>query len=120
MTATSPDLSSDTRTLGQVLHDARRKHNPKTERPRNVAPWDERAPWQQELDEEMAADLEAEVRARVAADFQRLAGDLQRFPEFPPGGPGIEREAKLEAWLAAVQVALHGLAERSDGEEPQP
>ena len=88
MTATSPGLSSDTRTLGQVLHDARRKHNPKTERPRNVAPWDERAPWQQELDEEMAADLEAEVRARVAADFQRLAGDLQRFPEFPPGGAG--------------------------------
>ena len=111
---------ADDRTLGQVLHEARIEHNPPKERPANVPPWDQRAPWQQQLDEEMAADLEAEVRARVAADFQHLAGDLQRFPEFPPGGPGIEREAKLEAWLAAVQVSLHGLAERSDGEEPQP
>lgn len=105
---------ADDRTLGQILHAARIKHNPPKERPANVPPWDERAPWQQDLDEEMAADLEAEVRARVAADFQRLADDLERFPEIPPGVPGIEREAKLEAWRSAVQVALHGLA----GEEP--
>jgi len=65
----------------------------------------------------MAADLEAEVRARVAADFKRLAADLERFPGFPPGVPRIERQAKLEAWLAAVQVALHGLSPQHDGKE---
>ena len=111
---------SDDRTLGQVLHAARIEHNPKTERPRNVDPWDKRARWQQDLDEQMAADVEAVVRGRVAADFARLADDLDRFPEIPPGAPGIERKAKLEAWRGAVQVALHGLApqERDDEKEP--
>ncbi len=112
---------ADTRTLGRVLHEARIEHNPKTERPRGVPPWDERAPWQQQLDEEMAADFEAFVRQRVAADFKRLADDLERFPGIPPGVPGIERAAKLEAWRGAVHVALFGLSqERGDGEEPGP
>ena len=67
----------------------------------------------------MAADLEAVVRGRVAADFRRLADDLERFAEIPPGVPGIERVAKLEAWRGAVQVALHGLTPegRSDGKD---
>jgi len=108
---------ADDRTLGQVLHAARIEHNPKTERPRGVPPWGEQAPCQRDLDEQMAAGLEAVVRGRVAADFQRLADDLERFPEIPAGVPGIEREAKLEAWRGAVHVALHGLSPERGGKE---
>ena len=75
---------TDDRTLGQVLHDARIKHNPPAERPRNVAPWDERAPWQQQLDEAMAADLEAVVRARIAVELRRLADDAAAQPVTVP------------------------------------
>ena len=111
MTGTSPGLSSDTRTLGQVLHASRIRHNPPTERPRNVAPWEDRAPWQQQLDEEMAADLEAEVRRRVAAELRDRARKL--WP------PGMYRD-QLD--LAAAQVVLHGGQgqERSDEKEPEP
>ena len=78
----------DDRTLGQVLHAARIKHNPPKERPANVPPWDERAPWQRALDEAMAADLEAVVRQPVDADFRRLADDLERFAWISLWGAG--------------------------------
>ena len=108
---------TDDRTLGRVLHDARIKHNPPAERPRTVAPWDERAPWQQQLDEAMAADLEAVVRARIAVELRRLADDAAALPVTVPG---IERRTRRDTYLAAVQVVLHGLSERSDEEEPHP
>ncbi len=113
---------ADDHTLGRVLHEARIKHNPPLERPRGVPPWEERAGWQRDLDELMAAEVETVVRARIAADFRRLAADRERFADLPPGVPRVEREAKLEAWLAAVQVALHGLTpERGDEKEgPKP
>ena len=111
MTGLSTALRSDDLTPGQILHEARIRHNPPAERPRGVPPWGERAPWQQDLDEEMAADLaavvEAQVRGRIAADLMRLAMGA---------APMIERDV----WLAARQAALHGLAKRSDEKEPQP
>ena len=97
----------DDRTLGRVLHDSRIAHNPKTERPRGVAPWPERAPWQQELDELMAADLEAVVRTRVAGEIRDRARRL--WP------PGMHRE---ELDMAAAAVAKG--QERSDEQEPCP
>ena len=79
----------DTRTLGQVLHEARIEYNPKTERPRGVAPWEERAPWQRDLDEQMAAEVEVEVRRRVIAEFRDYAE--QKVPG------GVARTACYEA-----------------------
>jgi len=121
---TGPSLTprSEPPTLGQVLHAARVEHNPPSERPRGVPPWEERAQWQRDLDEKMAAAVEAEVRRRVAADFRRLAGDLTRHPLVSPGVPGIEREARRDTWLAAAVVAVHGLApkERDDEKEASP
>jgi hypothetical protein len=83
----------DDRTLGQVLHEARIEYNPKTERPRGVPPWPERAPWQQQLDEEMAAGLAAVVTDRIAAMLDRLA--LLQVP-------GLARDSYREA-AAAVR-----------------
>ena len=95
---------ADDRTLGQVLHEARREHNPPLERPWNVDPWEERADWQKKLDEEMAAELEAEVRRRVAVEIKDRARKL--WP------PGFQRE-ELDA--AAVAVVRGGqVQERSD------
>jgi len=77
-------------------------------------------PWTCPSSEDVAAVLAAVLpleRERIAEDFGRLADDLERFPEVPPGVPGIEREAKLEAWLAAVQVALHGLSPQEHSDE---
>ena len=110
MTATSPGLSSDTRTLGQVLHASRIRHNPPTERPRNVAPWDERAPWQQELDEKMASDLEAEVRRRIACELKQW----RRLKV-----PGV---AARDTADEAIAIVLRGgqVQERSDEKEPRP
>ena len=120
MTGTSPALSSDT--LGRVLHEARRAVTDGRDRPWPVEEWADRDLRLQAIDEKMAAAVEAEVRRRIAADFRRLSGDLERFTDFPPGVPRVERQAKLEAWLAAVQVALYGLAlqEHGDGKESQP
>ena len=107
---------TDDRTLGRVLHDARIKHNPPAERPRNVAPWDERAPWQQQLDEAMAADLEAVVRARIAVELRRLADDAAAQPVTVPG---IERRTRRDTYLAAVQVVLNGLAQERSGDDKE-
>lgn len=104
----------DTRTPGQVLHEARIKHNPPKERPANVPPWGERAPWQQELDEAMAADLEAEVRERIAAGLQRLAYSAAAQPV---AVPGVEQDTRRDTYLAAAQVVLHGKVQERDGEE---
>ena len=101
---------ADDRTLGRVLHEARREHNPPRERPANVPPWDERAQWQRDLDEQMAADLGAVVEARTR---ERIAVDLERLAR--GAVPGVVRDA----FLGARQVALHGLSERSDGKGPQ-
>ena len=94
---------TDDRTLGQHLHDSRIRHNPPKERPASVPPWEERAPWQQALDEQMAADLEAEVRCRVAAEIRDRARKL--WP------PGMHRE-ELDMAAAAVVAGQ----ERSDEE----
>ncbi len=99
MTGTSPGLSSDRLTLGQHLHEARRAVTDGRDRPWPVEDWADRDPVLQARDEAMAAAVEAEIRRRIAGDFQRLADDLERFPEIPPGVPGIERRAKLEAWI---------------------
>ena len=98
---------TDDRTLGQVLHEARIEYNPKTERPRGVPPWPERAPWQRDLDEQMAAALETEVRARVAAEIKDRARQL--WP------PGFQRE-ELDAAAGAVVRGGQG-QERSDEKE---
>ena len=83
--------------------------------------WDELDAGQREVDSRIGAAVEAEVRRRVAADFKRLAGDLQRHPLVSPGVPGIVREARRDAWLAAAQVALHGLSQdRADKEGTRP
>ena len=82
---------TDERTLGQVLHEARRKHNPKTERPRNVDPWDQRAVWQRDLDEAMAADLAAEVTGRITAELEWHRDHAV---------PGVARKA----WQDAIEV----------------
>jgi len=86
----------DDRTLGQVLHEARREHNPPLERPWNVDPWEERADWQKKLDEEMAAELAAVVTGRIAASLDRLA--LLQVP-------GLARDSYREA-AAAVRKGL--------------
>ena len=93
---TGPSLTprSDTRTLGRVLHEARIEHNPPLERPRGVAPWDERAGWQQQLDEAMAADLAAAVRERTAAELNRLADG------YPPD--------RRTAFRAAAEIVRKG------------
>ena len=98
---------ADTRTLGQLLHDSRIRNNPPRERPASVPPWEERAPWQQELDEAMAADLEAEVRCRVAGEIRDRARKL--WP------PGMHRE-ELDMAAAAVVAGQ----EHSDEKEPHP
>lgn len=87
---------ADDRTLGQVLHEARREHNPPLERPRNVDPWEERAEWQKKLDEAMAADVAAVVTGRIAASLDRLA--LLQVP-------GLARDSYREA-AAAVRKGL--------------
>ena len=81
------------RTLGQVLHEARIEYNPKTERPRGVPPWPERAPWQQQLDEEMAADLAAVVT-------ERLMDKLKWHHDHAV--PGVARKA----WQDAIEVVM--------------
>jgi hypothetical protein len=86
----------DGRSLGRVLHEARIKHNPVTERPRNVAPWAERAGWQQNLDEAMAAEVAVVVIERAAASLDRLA--LLQVP-------GLARDSYQEA-AAALREAL--------------
>lgn len=101
---------TDEQTLGQVLHEARRKHNPKTERPRGVAPWDQRAGWQQELDEKMASDLEAEVRRCIACELKQW----RRLKV-----PGV---AARDTADEAIAIVLRGgqVQERSDEKEPRP
>ena len=114
MTGTTDD------TLARIVHETRREFGAAYERPMTPGPWEERHPRQQELDRQIAANVEAAVREQVAADFRRLAADREQFANIAPGVPRVEREAKLEAWRAAVQVALHGLEKRSDEQEPCP
>jgi len=85
---------AEDRTLGQVLHAARIAHNPPAERPRGVPPWEERAGWQRDLDEKMAAAVEAVVRRRIAGEIREWAS--RRWP------PGYHRD-ELYAAAAAVE-----------------
>jgi len=91
-------VMDDDRTLGEVLHGARIKHNPPLERPRGVPPWDERAEWQRDLDEAMAADLAAVVTERVAAGLDCLAGS------FPPDRRTAFRAAAESVRKGTVSV----------------
>ena len=113
---------ADDRSLGEVLHRARQASTDGRDRPWPVEEWEDRHPRLQAVDELMAAAVAAAVRERIAADFRRLAADREQFADIAPGVPRVEREAKLEAWRAAVHVALYGLAgrERSDEQEPCP
>ena len=107
MTGTSPALSSDRRTLGQHLHEARRAVTDGRDRPWPVEEWTERDPVLQTRDEAMAAAVETVVRARVACELREMA--LHRVP-------GVARDALREA---AVKVSRGG-QDRSDEKEPQP
>ena len=51
-------------------------------------------------------------REQIAAELRRLADDAAALPVTVPG---IERRTRRDTYLAAAQVVLHGLAERSDG-----
>jgi len=83
---------AEDRTLGQVLHAARIAHNPPAERPRGVPPWEERAGWQRDLDEKMAAAVEAAVRGMVAGEIRERARTL-----WPPGFQRRLLEAAADA-----------------------
>ena len=103
MTGISPALSSDTRTLGRVLHEARRAVTDGRDRPWPVEEWADRDLRLQARDEKMAAAVETVVRARVACELREMA--LHRVP-------GVVRDALREA---AVKVQRGGQV-RSDEE----
>ena len=102
---------ADSRTLGEILHRAREAGNAVRIRPLAPEDWADRDERLRDLDEAMAAAVEAEVRERIAADLHRLAHSGH-------GVPGVQRDA----YLAAEHVARFGLAgqEHGDGEEPSP
>jgi hypothetical protein len=89
---------TDDRTLGQVLHAARIEHNPKTERPRNVPPWDQRAGWQRDLDEKMAAAVEAEVMERIVRAVQP---EIDRLESVELHTPAVIMRKALQLALSA-------------------
>jgi len=105
MTGHSPTPPSEPPTLGQVLYEARVEHNPEAERPRGVPPWEERAGWQRDLDEVMAAAVEAVVRRRIAGEIRDRAS--RRWP------PGYHRDELL----AAAAAVARGTRDRDDGKE---
>ena len=99
---------ADERTLGQVLHEARRASTDGRDRPWPVEEWADRHPRLQAIDEAMAAAVEAAVRRRAAAEARDRAS--RRWP------PSFYRD---ELYLAADAVARGGEGqERSDGKEP--
>ena len=108
MTGHSPSPCCEPCTLGQVLHEARIEHNPPAERPRGVPPWKERAGWQRDLDEAMAAAVEAAVRRKIAAEIREWAS--RRWP------PGYHRDELL----AAAAVVARGTEERDEKEGTRP
>ena len=118
MTGPSTAPCSDDRTLGQVLHEARQALGEQRPRGWPVEDWADRDYRLQAGDEAMAAAVEAVVRERIAVELRRLADDAAAQPVTVPG---IERRTRRDTYLAAVQVALHGLAKRSDEKEgPNP
>ena len=117
MTGHSTALCSDDRTLGQHLHEARRASTVGRIPPWPVADWADRDERLKAVDEAMAAAVEAAVRGRIAVELRRLADDAAAQPVTVPG---IERRTRRDTYLAAVQVALFGLAKRSDEKAAQP
>jgi len=112
-------MPEDPDALARLVNETRRNFADAYERPSDVAPWEQRHPRQQALDREIAAAVEAAVRERVAADLKRLAADLTRHALVSPGVPGIEREARRDAYLAAAQVAVHGLTPQERDEDKE-
>jgi len=103
-------MAEDPDALARVVHETRCSFAAALDRPMTPAPWEQRHPRQQQLDREIAAKVEARVRADIAADFKRLAADLKPHPLVPPGVPGIERAARQDTWRAAAVVAVNGLS----------
>jgi hypothetical protein len=105
-------MADDRPSLGEVLHRARQAGGEQRPRPWPPEDWADRDERLRALDEAMAAAVEAVVRERIATDLHRLATGGR------DGVPGVERDAKRDAYLAAEHVARFGLAqERSDEEE---
>ena len=110
-------MAEDPDALARLVHSVRRNFAAALDRPMTPAPWEERHLRQQQLDREIAAKVEARVRAAVAGDLKRLAADLDRHPLVHPGVPGVEREARRDAFLGAAVVAVHGLSQDRDDEK---
>jgi len=81
--------------------------------------WEDLAEGMREAYMRIAAAVAARVRADIAADFKRLAGDLVRHPLVSPGVPGIVREARRDAYLAAAVVAVNGLSPQGRDDEKE-
>src|SRR5208282_977741 len=94
----------DDRTLGQVLHEARRAAGEQRPRPWPIEDWKDRGPQLQAVDEAMAAAVEAVVRKRVAAEQRERAS--RRWP------PSFNRDELFMAAAAVVQ------GEPATGQEP--
>ena len=102
--------------LGEVLHRARCAGGEQRPRPWPPEDWADRDPRLKELDGAMAAAVEAAVRERIAGDLKHLAHSAAALPS---AVPGIERRTRRDTYLAAAQVAMHGIGqERSDEEGP--
>ena len=110
---------TDTRTLGQVLHEARKALGEQRPRGWPVEDWADRDSRLQAGDEAMAAAVETVVRERIAAVLRDLAYSAAAQPVVVPG---IERRTRRDTYLAAAQVVLHGgqVQECSDEKGPQP
>ena len=120
MTGPSPIPPSEPRpSLGEVLHEARVAGGEARPRPWPPEDWADRDPRLRDLDEKMAAAVEARVRADIAADFKRLAADLKPHPLVPPGVPGIERRVRQDTWRAAAVVAVNGLSPKGRDDEKE-
>ena len=101
---------ADDRSLGEIMHEAREAGNAVRIRPLAPQDWADRDPRLRDLDEQMAAAVEAAVRRRVAAELRDRAS--RRWP------PSFYRD---ELYLAADAVARGGEGqERSDEKGPQP
>ena len=71
--------------LGRIVHETRLAWNSRRDRPFIIPAWDDRMPWQQQLDMAMAAAVEAAVLERVAA----LADEHEAT--YRPEDPGLPR-----------------------------
>ena len=100
MTATSTAPSSEPKTPGQVLHEARMAAGAGRPRPWPPQPWAERLPELQRLDEEMAAAVAA---VAVAAERARLAEVRQVAVDFCRHHVVLNPQAEA-LWHAVLQV----------------